>query len=84
MSRLRFVGGCLGRMGILCLWVRGFFEGGGVGLSLAGGLEAGDSGNRCPPVGCETCCRCCMVGPRCWDLGGGGHGRVRKSAFPML
>ena len=49
-----------------------FLRGGGVGLSLAGGLEAGDSGNRCAPVGCETCCRCCMVGPRCWGLGGGG------------
>ena len=29
MSRLRFVVGCLGRMGSLFLWVRGFFEGGG-------------------------------------------------------
>ena len=30
MSRLRFVGGCLGRMGFLFLLVRGFFEGGGL------------------------------------------------------
>ena len=29
MSRLCLVGGCLGRMGILFLWVRGFLEGGG-------------------------------------------------------
>ena len=29
MSGLRFLGGCLGRMGILFLWVRGFFLGGG-------------------------------------------------------
>ena len=30
VSRLRFVGGCLGRMGSFFLWVRGFFEGGGL------------------------------------------------------
>ena len=76
MSQLRFVGGCLGRMGILFFWVRCFYEG-GVGLSLAGGPEAGDSGNRCAPVGCVMCGRCCMVGPSCWDLRGGGAWKGR-------
>ena len=71
MSRPRFLGGCLGRMGILFLWVHGFFLGGGWTES-GRRSEAGDSGNRCAPVWCVTCCRCCVVCPSCWDLGGGG------------
>ena len=64
MSWPRFVGGCLGRMGFLFLWVRGFLEG-GVGLSLAGGLRSADSDNRCVLMGCVTSCRCCVVCPGC-------------------